>query len=654
MFSSGLIAQEICDNGIDDNNNGLVDLNDTACICAGIGSAIAQEITFPNASFENFSCCPQGYSSSGSSDYLNNCLDSWVQGGTTTPDFWNSCGAEGSTFDGLPSLPAPDGNGYIGFINMAGWQEYAGVCLNTPLYSGSLYTLSFYIGKSGSSIPDSIVLFGTNDCQDLPFSGNDCPLGLGNWTQLGSTYYDTTSNWVNANIQFQPNVDIDAITIGAACGSGAERAYYYMDGIELTIELPEKLVTINSTGHLCNENLILTAEIDTTGGQWQWYSDGIAIENEVSESLNVPSGLLNSITYSARYQLQDDCAIGTFEVIPPTYPQALIIQHSDTCQNVPIEFIDNSTIQSDSIVSWNWDFGDNSGSNLEHPMHNYSDHGVFDVELIVESSEGCSDTTSMEIEIFPIPFADFNLQSDCSNLLVNFFDVSVMDSSSSIAEWNWDFGDGNSSSNQDPSHFYTIPGTYLVDLAIVSNDGCSSHTTSDVIVKLSPDADFTFTEVCLGYTTNFHDFSLPLGGSIVSWQWDFGDGNISIDEDPIHIYSDTGEYTVQLLVIDINGCADSLNQGVEVFLCSGIDDPSSSGEISIFPNPITDKLNVVAQKSNIGIIKIYNGLGQIVFIREEISKYSTSIELNHLSKGNYVLEVVLEDESRTRKRVAIQ
>ena len=135
----GLI--EICDNAVDDDGDGLIDLNDADCDCQ-----IAEPISLiPNPSFEERSCCPENRGSL-------NCADTWIQASEATTDYLHSCGWFG--WENLPvPLPLPDGNSCIGFRNgrfgmdpNPNWKEYTGACLTSPLKAGTTYKFQFWLG----------------------------------------------------------------------------------------------------------------------------------------------------------------------------------------------------------------------------------------------------------------------------------------------------------------------------------------------------------------------------------------------------------------------------------------------------------------------------------------------------------------------------
>jgi PKD repeat protein len=162
------------------------------------------------------------------------------------------------------------------------------------------------------------------------------------------------------------------------------------------------------------------------------------------------------------------------------------------------------------------------------------------------------------------PTADFTYTS--TELTVDFTDSST-DSDGSVVGWDWDFGDGNTSTAQNPSHTYGADGTYTVSLTVTDDDGATDTTSQDVTVSSGstnnpPTADFTYTTSDL--TVDFTDSSTDSDGSVVGWDWDFGDGNTSTAQNPSHTYAADGAYTVSLTVTDDDGATDTTSQDVTV------------------------------------------------------------------------------------------
>jgi len=151
-----------------------------------------------------------------------------------------------------------------------------------------------------------------------------------------------------------------------------------------------------------------------------------------------------------------------------------------------------------------------------------------------------------------------NVQNGCASLTVNFTNTSSINATS----WNWNFGDGNADTIQNPSHTYPNPGTYTVTL-IASNGTVSDTTTSVINVYANAVAVFNITAndtICLGQSVTFNNTSTNSNAS----SWNFGDGNTSTNISPTHTYGANGNYAVTLIAQNPNGCNDTITQNIFV------------------------------------------------------------------------------------------
>lgn len=175
---------------------------------------------------------------------------------------------------------------------------------------------------------------------------------------------------------------------------------------------------------------------------------------------------------------------------------------------------------------------------------------------------GMLDATAALSAIQAAPEASFDFS--CNVLSCDFADLSG-DADGTIVSWNWSFGDGNSSTAQNPTHSYASSGVYSVELTVTDNDGLIDSTTVSVPVEVSnqsPVADFSFS--CTDLDCSFVDSSSDADGSIASWNWDFGDGNSSTTQNPTHSYAAAGTYDALLTVTDDGGAQDAITYSVTV------------------------------------------------------------------------------------------
>lgn len=282
--------EEICDNALDDDLDGLVDLNDPDCECAE-----AEVVSFiPNPSFEDLNCCPFDRSQL-------DCAEAWIQASEPTTDLIHLCNWLGWP-DFPPPMPFPDGEGIMGFrdgrvINgrlEPNWKEYAGACLVNPLQAGVSYRFQFDVGfvSPQRSPAINITFFGTPDCDNLPFGlGNQdfgCPTNGPGWFRLGARLVNggAGNQWVNTFIEVTPTVDIAAIVIGPDCPAvqSPVSLYYFFDNL-LLADLQAFELRPREVSHPCQADFALRYPYNTDG-TFQWYKDGIALPGETEAQLD--------------------------------------------------------------------------------------------------------------------------------------------------------------------------------------------------------------------------------------------------------------------------------------------------------------------------------------------------------------------------------
>ena len=235
-------------------------------------------------------------------------------------------------------------------------------------------------------------------------------------------------------------------------------------------------------------------------------------------------------------------------------------------------------------TTWSWIFGDGGTSSEQNPSHIYTKAGTYDVRLTVTNAFG----TSTKIKTGYIstglpPIADFTSGARAGSipLSVKFTDASKGGPTS----WSWDFGDGSTSTQQNPSHIYTKAGTYAVTLTAKNAYGSDSNTkVGFVTAGAGPVAEFT-ADQRLGIaplTVKFTDLST---GNPTTWSWTFGDGTTSTEENPVHVYKLEGAYDVSLTVTNSYGTDTETKTGI---VCTATCGSGASGYIVVGRTPVAD------------------------------------------------------------------
>lgn len=230
-----------------------------------------------------------------------------------------------------------------------------------------------------------------------------------------------------------------------------------------------------------------------------------------------------------------------------------------------MQFTDQSAISDGSQRQfvYSWQFGDGGTASVKNPAYAYKAVGPFTAKLVVTSGSGCKDSVSKSVNtIYAAPVAAFAGPAEtCLGTAASFTDQSTA-AGSTVAKWEWDFGDGSPvSTQQNPSHTYAKAGTYLVRLSVTSAIGCVSIATNKkIVVNSLPSADFMVSSpLCEKRTAAFTNTSVANSGSISKWIWNFGDGSPALQQaSPTHSFSPAGTYPVKLQVETDKGCVSAV------------------------------------------------------------------------------------------------
>lgn len=210
------------------------------------------------------------------------------------------------------------------------------------------------------------------------------------------------------------------------------------------------------------------------------------------------------------------------------------------------------------------------------------------------------------------PQAAFSYHGNlCQDNVINFTDESVIIPTS----WAWDFGDGNTSTEQNPTHTYSGIGIFIVHLSIIISDGNNYNTSQNINISSNPEVGFYVDSSQIYYSTYSRVFidTSKLYNSISSYIWNFGENSLPISTDSTSVmykYSDKGSYEVWLKVIDNKGCTDSVSSIVDIY------------DRFYIPNVFTpngdlqnDQFIVTSNGATLFSIEIYSRWGNLVFKR---------------------------------------
>lgn len=236
------------------------------------------------------------------------------------------------------------------------------------------------------------------------------------------------------------------------------------------------------------------------------------------------------------------------------------VNYQTGCMPVTFGFTDLSVSEA-PLVAWNWSFGDGASSTEQHPTHDYTQFGSFNVRLEVTDEMGCVHRVTNNQAVRAIsPSAAFDAEDRqlCVGDTIALFDISNSD----IVAYRWELSDGRVFTEARPEVLFSTPGQYALSLHIEDVHGCEmTHLEEDFFdVQEPPVADFEAdvrTANCYPLEVQFSDLSqTPYPGS---WSWHFGEGdNLSEEQHPFFIYNRPGKHTVSLISRTSYGCADTI------------------------------------------------------------------------------------------------
>ncbi len=300
---------------------------------------------------------------------------------------------------------------------------------------------------------------------------------------------------------------------------------------------------------------------------WLWnFDDGTTSVQENPLHIFQLNGTYNvSLTISngtcSQYYPTGTFAFGTGAgPVDTTGTPGPVIPPKSGCVPYTCRFVDPNS----NSVSWFWTFGDGTSSTLKNPEHTYLTTGVFDVTLIAGKSGGGSDTLFMPGRVrVSGPLANFSIQqlNNCNGT-----NVSISDLSANASQWYWNFGDGNSSTVQNPVHTYTnTNANYGISLMAADSNGCHEMIYKNYFAGQSNPIAVNQNQYCqsdsVPFSTTLHNYN--------SYLWNFGDGTSSSQQNPNHLYTNGGNYNVTLTVGDSAGCLQTFSLASAVNILDG-------------------------------------------------------------------------------------
>jgi len=327
---------------------------------------------------------------------------------------------------------------------------------------------------------------------------------------------------------------------------------------------PKPSSSFSILGQGCTVPLTLTFNNTSSTGTNMTYSWNFGNGSPVSNVQNPPSQTYNSAgTYPISLTVTNTttgCSSTVIQQIAVSNYQAGITLPSVVCLGQAVNFGDNSTAGANT---WNWNFGGQGSSTQQNPTFTFNTAGTFNVQLASQNTaSGCTGSTSQQITVQQSPTPNFTGTplTNCAPSVVNFINTST-----GGVTYTWNFGNGTPpfTGTTPPAQTYPINGAFPVSLTMTTATGCTGTTTLPNYINVTDvEAGFTanVTGGCAPLTVSFTSSSTapnPATNPIVSWNWNFGNGQTStLQNPPAQIYP-VGVYNVTLTVTTQSGCTDT-------------------------------------------------------------------------------------------------
>jgi gliding motility-associated-like protein len=301
-------------------------------------------------------------------------------------------------------------------------------------------------------------------------------------------------------------------------------------------------------------------------GFWWDFGTGFPADTSIITDPTFTYGSYGNYTVTLVAQKGTSCAdTATYNLNVSTIDVNFIAEDT-TCTNVLVPFTDASFTSGGGVVdTWQWDFDGAGSSTSQNPNLGFTVAGTYNVQLIAQSDLGCIDSITIPIVIEDSPIAQIGPTDFCSGLTINFSNNSGAGAS---GFW-WDFGTANPADTSILSNpVFTYPGFGPYTVTLIAQKGTACQTSTTINIQVSEiTANFSSDLViCEGTIINFTDASITqVGTTITDWDWNFGDLNVSTQQNPSHVYNGTtGTIPVELIVTSNIGCQDTLVQNIDI------------------------------------------------------------------------------------------
>ena len=349
-------------------------------------------------------------------------------------------------------------------------------------------------------------------------------------------------------------------TQSPCCGWAKPDTHYV---VVMPVVEPDVFITATST-EICEGESITFGAVPYAGGSsptYEWFLNGVSGGTGPSFTPNfINNGDQVYVRMASSYPCPITPTVNSETITVIVHPNPVV-----DCSNVTDSYLGAET-GFDAQMSvgtppfeFFWQFGDGGSSTEQSPSHLYGGTGVYNANVEVTDTFGCSTICDVVVDIVLPPYVyagfTYTVDAQCGSTTVTFTDTTY----GNPITWEWDFGDGLQSDQQNPTHTFTGTGPYSITLTASNGIFTDTLVVPNVIEPLVvPVADFTVyeTEICDSSDLRFFDNSV----NPASWSWDFGDPNSGPEanssnlQNPYHTFNEPGTYTINLTVYSVDQC----------------------------------------------------------------------------------------------------
>lgn len=449
--------------------------------------------------------------------------------------------------------------------------------LNIPLFSNAYAVWGSY--DNGDFVFFSIT--GTT-LKRIIFSGDSCGESISSSTLTNpkNIRYNNQGDHTVRLISYHENGNFDVYTKTITVSSSTA---------------PDIAFSISSNQCLSNTNTFTSTNTSGNITAYSWDFDGDGVED--SADPNPTYQFAEAGTYEVRLSVESDEGCGNFvqesiSIYPEPPVPVFTVPKDSFCVGEPV-IISNLTDDTawDGIVGYTWSVTDLTDTTTAAPELTFAQPGE-KIIRVISQIPGCESIEVTDtIQVIESPVVDFIADPVCDG------ETTIFNNNSEAGMILWDFGDGNTSTDQNPTHTFATPNTYSVSLSVTNDLECTTTLVKEVAVNAIPQANFQYDLVCAGSESAFEDMSVVEQADISAWQW-FVDGELVSEEQfPVIAFPEARDFTVRLISGSTKGCESFYEEVVAVGAApnTGIGiDLGCLGEPTVFSD-LTDPVEVLTR-----------------------------------------------------------